>query len=167
MRRPRLQFRLAWLMTAVAIIALLLAWFHPSSVLALVGSAVVFVVPVAIAQPERRIRVAAWALSLYPVMVPVYLYMTWLTAWCVLGHRPRYCLDDPKYINPLVDVPLMMTAFSISVWPISMCSGLILALVSNKHRSVADPLLSLSAVWLSVVAFLLWDPLRVFDWLMD
>jgi hypothetical protein len=167
MIRPRLQFRFFWLMIAVAIVAVLLAWLNPASVVALVGMAVVFTVPVAMAQAGRRIRAAAWVLSLYPLMVPVCLYTTWLTAWCVLGHRPRLWLDDPKYINPLIDVPLTMTAFSISVWPISMGSGLVLAMGSKKPRSITNPLLTLSAVWLSVIAFLLWDPLGVFNWVLD
>jgi hypothetical protein len=167
MRRPRLQLHLSWLMNAVAIIAGLLAWLDLTSVVALVGLAAVFAVPVTITQPERRIRVAAWALSLYPLTVPVRHYATWLTAWCVLGHCPRYCLDDPKYINPLVDVPLTITAFSLSVWPISMDSGLVLAMGSNRHWSVTNPLLVLSAVWISVIAFLVWDPVSVFEWYID
>jgi hypothetical protein len=162
-----LQFRRSWLMIAVAIVAVLFAWLDPASVVALVGMAVVFAVPVTMAQAERRIRVAAWVLSLYPLMVPVCLYTTWLTAWCVLGHRPRSCLDDPKYINPLVDVPFAMTAFSLSLCPISMFSGLVLAMGSNNRRSATNPLLILSAVWLSVIAFLLCDPLGVIDWYLD
>src|SRR5689334_8143954 len=74
MKRPRLQFRLSWLMLAVAIVALLLALLDPVSVMAVVGLAAVFAVPVAMARPERRIKIAAWALALYPVMVPVCLY---------------------------------------------------------------------------------------------
>src|SRR5436305_6150411 len=108
MKRPRLQFRLSWLMLAVAIVALLLALLDPASAVAVGVLAAIFTFPVSMAQPKRRIMVAAWALSLYPVMVPVCLYTTWLTAWCVLGHRPRCCLDDPKYIDPLVDVPFAM-----------------------------------------------------------
>ncbi len=71
MRQLRVQMRIGWLMVAVAIVALLLAWLDPILVVALVGLALVGVIPVTTVAPGSRVRIAAWVVSLYPAMVPV------------------------------------------------------------------------------------------------
>jgi hypothetical protein len=165
--RSSFQFRIRWLMLAVAVLALLLAWLSPVLVVSVFGLALVLVVPMILASPGRRIRAVAWVVSLYPVMVPICLYMTWLVAWCVLGHRPRPSLDDPKYIGPLVDVPYVMTCLSMMSWPISGGIGLFLATVQTGPRSRINPLLIMVATWFSVLYVLSWDPAGVGVWFMD
>jgi len=66
MRRLRVQMRIGWLVVAVAIVALLMAWLDPIAVVELVGLALVVVIPVTAAAPGSRVRIAAWVLLLYP-----------------------------------------------------------------------------------------------------
>jgi len=137
------------------------------AVVASVGLALVVVIPVTAAAPASRVRIAAWVLSLYPVMVPVCLYATWVTAWCVLGHRPRSSLDDPKFISPIVDVPYRMTHLSVSCWPVSIGIGLVLAVSPFKHRPRINALWILPLARLSIFAILVWDTMGVLEWFMD
>jgi hypothetical protein len=64
----------------------------------------VIVLPILLARPEGRLRAAVWVSSVYPFLILSSFYATWLTAWCVLGHRPRMYLDDPRDISPIVDM---------------------------------------------------------------
>jgi hypothetical protein len=94
MKRHRVRFTIGQLMIAVAAIALALVWRDVRVALALFGLGLVVIVPAAIAPPGRRLEAASWASSLQPAVVLSYLYATWATAWCVLGHCPRPSLDD-------------------------------------------------------------------------
>jgi hypothetical protein len=169
MRLPRVRFKIWWLMLAVAIVAVLLAWFDVADVIAFVGAALVVIVPAIVAAPGRRLERAGWVVSLQPVFVLVYLYATWVTAWCVLGHRPRPSLDDPKSISPIVDLPYTMTLVSLMLVPICIVPGLILVSRAFLRRSVKRFLLVLilAFVWLSAFGALKWDPLLVLYWFMD
>jgi hypothetical protein len=171
MRLTRVQFRIRWLMVAVAISAVLLfllTRIHVLVVVAVTGMALVVVIPAALAPRGRRLEVAGWAASFQPFMVLVYLYATWITAWCVLGHRPRPSLDDPKSISPIVDVPRALFYCSLEFGaPISLVTGLILAGACYARRSAVSPLLILPFAWLAAYAVLVWDPLRVAFWYMD
>ncbi len=112
MRHPRVRFTIGRLMVAVAVAAGFLAWRDLRVALALIGLFLVVIVPAAIAPPRRRLEAASWGCLLQPAVVVLYLYATWVTAWCVLGHCPRPSLDDPKYISPVVEAPYVMFAFS-------------------------------------------------------
>ena len=136
---PRVRFRIWWLMVATAIVAMVLAWLDEAVAVALMGMVIIAVVPVTCSSPNRRFIVTSWTLALYPVMIPVYLYLTWLTVWCVLGHCPRPYLDDPKTLGPIVRVPSAMF-FHV----LSFDSGLVdcledfcLRLRHSDHRLVA------------------------------
>src|SRR5437773_6137005 len=101
MKIRSLQMRL-WhfsIITAILAVLLALGGLDLAETVALLILALIVFVPVVIASPEHRLGVAAWVVSLHPVMVPVYLYAAWAIAWCVLGHRPRSSLDDPKFIS--------------------------------------------------------------------
>jgi hypothetical protein len=155
-------------MVAVAVIAVLFAWLDARAALALIGLALVVVIPVAIAPFERRLEAASWASSLQPAIVLLYLYTTWATAWCVLGHCPRPSLDDPKYISPIVEVPYVMFAFSLLYgWMICACTGLLLAAICFARRSTIRPLAVLPFAWLVGYLALMWDPLGVLYWYVD
>lgn len=167
MRRPRVRFTIRRMMVAVAIVALLFAWLDVVGTIAVAGMILVALIPVALAAPGRRVGVAAWVLSLYPLMTPVSLYLTWLAAWCVLGHRPRPSLDDPKEIGLLVDVPYVMTYLSSVAWPISLVAGLTFTAFRSSRRSGPNPLPILIAAWFLAFAILRWDPLDVVGWFMD
>jgi hypothetical protein len=165
---PRVRFTIGRLMTAVAAIAVPLAWLDARAALALIGLGLVVIVPAAIAPPGRRLEAASWASLLQPAVVLLYLYATWATAWCVLGHCPRPSLDDPKYISSVVEVPYVMFAFSIlRGWMICACTGLLLAAVCYARQSNIRPLLALPVAWLVGYLALRWDPLGVLYRYMD
>jgi hypothetical protein len=162
------RFTIGRLMIAVAVIAVLLAWLGPWAAIALVGLGLAVILPAAIASPGHRLEAASWASSLQPAVVLFYLYATWATAWCVLGHRPRPSLDDPKFISPVVEVPYVMFGFSIMLgWMICACTGLLLSAVCLVRRRNIRPLLALPFAWLAGYLALVLDPLGVLYWYMD
>ena len=167
MERLCMQLRIWWLMFAVAIVAVLCAWLDPLDFLASVCLVLVVLIPAASAPPRHRILVTTWFLSLYPLMVPICLFTTWLTAWYVLGHRPRHSVDDPKYISWIVAVPFRMTCMSLLVCLISFWSGLVLVGGWSRRRLSIKPLVVLPCVWLSVLAILCSDPLGIGGWFVD
>jgi hypothetical protein len=168
MKLHRVRFTIGQLMTAVAAIAFLLVWRDLRVAAALVGLGLVVIIPAAIAPPGRRLEAASWASSLQPAVVLFYLYATWVTAWCVLGHCPRPSLDDPKYISPVVEAPYVMFAFSLFYgWVICACTGLLLTAVCCARRSNPRPLVVLPFAWLAGYVALMFDPLGVLYWYMD
>jgi hypothetical protein len=165
---PSLRFTIGRLMVAVAVIAVLLVWLGLWAAIALVGLGLPVIIPATIASPGHRVKVASWASSLQPAVVLFYLYATWATAWCVLGHRPRSSLDDPKSISPIVDAPYIMFAFSLMLgWMICAGSGLLLSAVCLARQRDLRPLLALPFAWLAGYLVLLWDPLGVLYWYFD
>ncbi len=168
MRLRRVRFTIGRLMVAVAVIAALLAWRDVRVAFALVGLGLVVIIPAMIAAPGRRLEAASWACSLQPAVVLFYLYATWATAWCVLGHCARPSLDDPKYMSPVVDAPYVMFAFSVSIGSmICLCTGILLSVVCCVRRSNGRPLLALSLAWLAGCLALMCDPLGVLHWYLD
>lgn len=164
---PRVWFTIRRIMVVVAVVAVLIAWLDVVGMIAVAGMILVVLIPVACSAPGHRCGVAGWALSLYPLMTPVYLHLTWIAAWCALGHRPRSSFDDPKYISPLVDVPYVMTYLSSIVWPISIVVGLTFAAFRHSRRSGPNPLPILLAVWSFAFAIIRYDPLNVVGWFLD
>jgi hypothetical protein len=168
MRLPRVRFTIARLMAAAAVIAVILAWLDVRAAFALVGLGLVVIIPAAIASPGRRLEAASWASSLQLAVALLYVYATWATAWCVLGHSPRPSLDDPAHISPVVDVPYDMFAFSVSfTWVICACTGLLLSAVCAALDRTSAPLLALPFAWMAGWLALIWDPLGVLYWYMD
>ena len=144
MSLPRLRFTIGRLMAAVAVIAVLLACVDVRAALAFAGRSLVVISPAAIAPPGRRLEAASWASSLQPAVILLYLYATWATAWCVLGHCPRRSLDHPNFISPFVEVLYVMFAFSVFFgWAICICTGLLLTTAYCARRSNFRPLLAL------------------------
>jgi hypothetical protein len=168
MRLPSVRFTVGRLMFAVAVIAVLLAWLGIWAAVASVGLGLVVIIPAAIASPGHRLEAASWASSLQPAVVLSYLYVTWATAWWVLGHRPRPSLDDPKFISPVVDAPYEMFAFSLILgWMICACTGLLLSAVCLARRRDMRPLLAIPFAWMAGYLALAWDPLSVLVWYFD
>jgi len=162
MTKLRSRLRLWWLMVAVAFVAVLLKWLPAVAVVASVGIVLVVLIPVACSPPERRLAIATWTVTLHPVMVPVYLYATWATAWWVLGHRPRLFLDDPKDLGLFVAVPFAMTYLAFLAWPISFVTGFFLTVDWSRTEPVLYPrLIIVPIAWLGTLVALMWDPLRV------
>src|SRR5687768_16767030 len=99
----------------------------------------------------------------------VSLYVTWLTAWAVLGREPRPSLDDPKFISAWVDVPYCATVFMLVGFPIAAVVGILYsAWFGWKQGRIALllPFVHLAS-WIGALALLSWDPLAVGNWFMD
>jgi hypothetical protein len=126
MTKHRSRLRLWRLMVAVAFVALLLKWLPAVLAVASVGIILVVRIPFASSPPERRLAIAVWTVTLHPVMIPVYLYATGVTAWWVLGHCPRLSLNDPKRLGLSIAGPIAMTFLSYLTWPISSVTAFFL-----------------------------------------
>ncbi len=132
--------------------------------------------PIILATPGRRVVAAVWIASLYPALIIAFFYMTWLTAWCVLGYRPRVDLDDPKDISPIVDMVrampfLLLLVGSPLIWfvvtPITLVA-VYWNLMKKKTpiwRGVLQLLIPVCA-WMLAYAFIVSDP-DVVTWFFD
>jgi hypothetical protein len=163
MRPAKLKYKLWHILLAVAIFAGLFAVFGViDGIGVLIAISTVFL-PIVMASPSRRLSVAAWVCSLYPVLLIAFLLATWFTAWCALGHEPRMSLDDPKYISPTVNVLRGSTYLLMLGVPISMLLCLPLKLPATVERisqrrigllkRAVQPVIPL-LIWLSFFAIL-------------
>ena len=129
-------------------------------------------------------KILTAGLVFYPIGLLVSLYLTWFTAWAVLGHMPRPNLDDPKYISSLVDIPYAATSVLGTCMPGVFMAGLLGVFVLGRGLA---PSLSASwaksdwgkvrvgfvalgcfvVCWGAAVSFFVADPWDVFGWYMD
>jgi hypothetical protein len=179
MRASKARYQLWQIMLAIAVLAGLFAIFGVAVEAGIVVVFSIVFLPILLVAPGHRVRAAAWISSIYPLLLLSSLYATWFTAWCVLGHRPRSSLDDPKYISSIVEVPYV-SAFLLLYGSISaflVCPPLAIAHVADRisrrrigpWKGAAWMLVPLSA-WLSFLAILRWDLLMVgsiIGWYMD
>ena len=115
------------------------------------------------------VRWFATLVWLYPTLLVVAFYGTWLTAWLTLGHMPRPSLDDPKSISMVVDIPHVCTGVLLVGFPAAVLAGVVIQL-SITERSWSRRFLRcavLVVTWIATIAFLRWDPLLVVEWYMD
>jgi len=156
------------MLVAVAIIAVLFASLGIPAGIALAGLGLIVLMPALIATPGHRLEAASWASSLQPAIIVFYLYATWITAWCMLGHRPRPNFDDPKSISSTVDVLYIMFEFSIIFgWIICAFTGLLLSTACLVRRRNIRPLITLGLAWVAWYLALAWDPLYALYWYFD
>ena len=121
-------------MLAIAGLAGLFAGFRMAGMVGAVAMVVVtgvIVLPILLAASGRRLRAAVWVSSIYPVLILSSLYATWLTAWCVLGHRPRAFTDDPDHLDPIVNMVRALPFFFLLEAPLIwfVCAPLMLGVV--------------------------------------
>jgi hypothetical protein len=122
-------------------------------------------------------RVDAWLFSCYPLLCLSSIFATWLTAWFALGHCPRPYLDDPKYISPLVDVPLLLAqALGFGLYPSPwICVVFVIAdnvrstRQGSKREAQTGPflLVILPLVWCLTFVLLFCDPGQWVSWFID
>lgn len=181
MRPAKTKYQLWQIMLAIAVLAGLFAVFGVVGTVAILVVISVVCLPILLAPSGRKLLAAEWVCSLYPLLILGSLYATWLTAWCVLGHRPRSSLDDPKSISPIVDVPYLSTFLLLYgvVFILLLCPVLLSAEVADiiskgrdkplkeAARRLVVPILWGLFLWVSSIVLLRWDPLRVGDWYMD
>jgi hypothetical protein len=122
-------------------------------------------------QRPRLLRFLADATLLYPVMVLGSLYGQWLLSWYILGHKPIYMTDDPKYISG-ANWMYWVTAIALSgIMPIT-CA----ALACNtahvcRHRSsaaqVSIRVFTFVGLWLGLLVTIVRDPHGIMAWWLD
>ena len=117
----------------------------------------------------RAIR--AYALAFPFLFIGVFL-LTWIAARLSLGHWPRPYLDDPKHIGVWVDVPYAVTGALFNVGlPVFLVALAVIAFQAFRDASQRKRLVRAAVVSLlftiAVMAFLWWDPLRIFEWFAD
>lgn len=165
MRHWGRQFRLWQVMLAIAVLAGLFALVGVRAAVAILTVALLVVFPVVHAAPRRKLVTAAWVASLYPMLLLGSLYATWFTAWMVLGHRPRFSLDDPKFISPIVSVLHDVTVILTMGLTFAFLSTLVLSaacipprsrLGGTLPRSIAAHVLVPLLSWLAFSAVVGW-----------
>ncbi len=162
MRPARLRYKLWHIMLATAILGGL---FAICGVIAGIGVLIAIsavVLPIVMVSPSRRLSVAAWVGTFYPVLLVTCLSATWFAAWSVLGHRPRLSLDDPKHISPIVSMPFVSTlTLFVGLFPfaplLTVYLVIVQAVVSVRYEGLepskaAVRLLLSLVLWLSLLA---------------
>src|SRR5438045_839474 len=123
MHSVKTKYKLWHIMMAVAVLAGLFAVCGVIDGIGVLIAISAVLLPVVMASPARRLDVAAWVASLYPVLLLSFLYTTWLTAWYILGHRPS-SLDNPKHIGLIVYVPFVSTmTLVVGLFPLATLLG--------------------------------------------
>ena len=168
-------------MVSIAVVAGLLAFYGVIGGIAMLAVISAVFLPIVLTSPGRRLRTAAWVCAVYSLVVLSSFYATYLTACCVLGHRPRVYLDDPRFIGPIVEVPYASTFFFVQGIPFIWvsCAVLVVAAVArNLWRASVQPLREAVQrfvapflwgvfFWTSSFVVLRWDPLSVVYWYFD
>jgi hypothetical protein len=179
MRLPRVRFTIGRLMIVVAVAGILSAWLRMTVAGALTVAAVLILAPPTIAflsaffvRSGRRVLVATWVASLWPMTILWSLYAAWMVAYGFLGHPP-----GPADNGIVIEVLTMSVALFIitSLFSSILCFGLVIyACSANKwfagrSRSVATaiPLLLMPLAWISVMMVWQWDPLQAAWWFVD
>ena len=134
MRNAIASLRLWQIMLAIAALAVLFGVVGVVPTLGILIAAGPIVLPVARAGRERRLLVAAWVSSLYPLIVLAFLCATWFAAWLVLGHRPRMSLDDPTSLGPGVQALMVSTILLVVGIPFSILLWIPLLLADSADR---------------------------------
>jgi hypothetical protein len=124
-----------------------------------------------IARPGRRLLLATWVASLWPLFILWSLHAAWAIAYGFLGHSPGPA-DNGNVINVLdksmaivICLALFSTIFCLFLQLFFVSGDSIEVSVSQVARAI--PILLMPFVWHSVVMILRWDPLGAFEWLMD
>lgn len=113
------------------------------------------------------------ALTAYPFVHLLFLYGTWLAAWCFLDHVPRPSLDDPKSINVLISTYHSMTLVLLLCLPIGVVGSMLAVVLTFRSGKFLLPLEQFLIMFLIMAQWVLWitvihyDPGHVLNWFMD
>jgi hypothetical protein len=193
MRLPRMQFTIGRLMIAVAVAGVFFVWLRIPGASALTVAGVLIFAPPLIAsvspffaRPGRRLLLATWVASLWPLSIQWSLHAAWAVAYGFLGHSPGPA-DDGNVINysflghspgngNVINVLANSVALVICLAWFStiFCFLLQLFFVSGESIEVsvspvarAIPILLMPFAWYSVAMIWRWDPLGAVEWFMD
>ncbi|MDE0864736.1 MAG: hypothetical protein OSA98_13180 [Rubripirellula sp.] len=118
--------------------------------------------------PNPVVLGLSWGGWLYPVLVLVSLYGTWLLAWVALGSIPVPMRDDPKGIS-MITLPYIMTNVLLMVAPVGCIAG-VLGQFLYHGRTMMFRFLHAGGVallWFGSFSLVGWDPGRVVEWFFD
>jgi len=173
------KFKIWQIMLATAVFACLFAAGRFSCAPEIGAALLIAGTPIAMAGRGRRLRAASWVCSLYPLLVLGSVYAVWFTAWCILGHRPRISVDDPKRLGSTIVVPIRLCGALILGLPIAFVLVGPLALAHDvqcfrkdglrENRTVVR-LLTPLIVWLGVCGIVwlqLFGLAEIFEWYID
>jgi hypothetical protein len=120
-------------------------------------------------QKLTAITVVTWA---YPFGLVASLYLTWFTAWAVIGHRPVAYVDDPSGLSAWVDAAYVVSGLMLIAFPVAIAAGIMATVwygaVRRRSRlAITAAVLLLILLWIAALGVIRWDPLSVGDWYMD
>ncbi len=120
----------------------------------------------------RGWMIATWFVWLYPVLWLVYAHLVWIVAWAFIGHMPRWSLDDPKQISPIVSLLCGVAMITLVGVPIAPLIGIIATVRYYRLRRARTGLgiliqSGVIAIWFGVIVLARVDPLGAVDWLFD
>ena len=125
--------------------------------------------------PARDILILiAWFVSyFYPIIAVGSVYLSWFTAWLLIGHQPRPMVDDPQQIGGLMNAVYPVAFLLISFWPPLALCGLFITWrcpipsIRQRYVSLAALFVSYIAICAIAAGFIHLDPGRVFEWFAD
>ena len=164
------QWNLKHLAILIAALALGFAVFGVSATVLL---AIMFA-PFWLDRRGRRREGFYYVMVWYPLFLVLGLYITWLTAWVLLGHVPRSSLDDPKDITYL-EGPFLVTCLVWITSPFAFMIATVMTVLRVTHPSRASwhwwarsyPLFLYPTICSVSYGLLRWDPWNVLEWFMD
>jgi hypothetical protein len=172
------QFTIGRLMIVVAAVGGLSAWLRvpvagaSTAFVALVFIPVSFalLVPFLPVSLGRRLLVATWVASLWPLSILWSLHAAWAVAYGYHGHPP-----GPADNGLVIEFVSGSVTLFILLSPISSMTCLFLELVATDEQIAGGdrwdarsiPALLMPLVWFFVVVVVRWDPLKAGWWFMD
>ena len=116
----------------------------------------------------------AWSLAFfYPLIAVAFVYLYWVLAWVLLGHRPRPSVDDPKDIVGAIDFVYNIGILLVVLLPPMSVGGLVWAILcpirSVRERRFGRLMLALAnaCMFYCVWKLVKLDPGNVFEWFFD
>ncbi|MFI4859248.1 MAG: hypothetical protein ACIAXF_01065 [Phycisphaerales bacterium JB063] len=130
---------------------------------------------VSVGDGPRKRKLPLLAMGLvwsYPPAFVGMLYLTWFSAWGVLGRRPKFSYDDPVSISAVVSVLYYVTCVLMVAGPGALLIGFFVTSwysVAYRKRFLATLALFLTylGLWVACFGLVRWDPVGVVDWFMD
>jgi hypothetical protein len=123
------------------------------------------------ADRHPRLRRAANLLLGTPLLAYVPLYSEWVSAWVVLGHRPRPTFDDPKYIMHTWLTSLIIHGAGAITLPAIIAAIVVTILHCRNNRVSVNEMITRAGIFstpfFAYFGLFFFDPGRVFEWLLD
>lgn len=123
----------------------------------------------AFVQSKTAIRLT-WA---FPLLVLLFLYLTWFAGGRVLGRAPRPMIDDPATAlggwGWVYDATVLLISWGTPFFLLGIVTIAAYVLVQRTpdwKRKVIELCVSL-VLFAALIGFVIWDPHHVVHWLLD